>query len=154
MNPNPKPEGYHTATPYLIVKGAARAIDFYRRAFGASERMRLDGPAGAIMHAEIQIGDSPIMLADEFPQMNALSPPPVGGTPVSILLYVENVDAMFQRAVEAGATIERPVQNQFYGDRSGTLLDPFGHRWTIATRVEDVSQDEMKRRMAAMRPKQ
>ena len=154
MNANPKPEGYHTATPYLIIQGAAQAIDFYRKAFGASERMRLDGPGGALMHAEIQIGDSPIMLADEFPQMNALSPLSVGGSPVFILLYVENVDTMFQRAVEAGATVERPVQNQFYGDRSGTLLDPFGHRWTIATHVEDVTPDEMKRRMAAMRQTQ
>ena len=146
----PKPDGYHTATPYLIVKNAASAIDFYTRAFGATELMRFPGPGGTIMHAEIKIGDSPIMLADECPEMNALSPPSLGGSPVLLALYVEDVDAVTQQAIAAGAKVERPVQNQFYGDRSGTLVDPFGHRWSIATHVEDVSFEEMQRRMAAM----
>lgn len=150
MKTHPTPAGYHTATPYLIVKGAAKAIAFYREAFGASERMRLDGPGGVVMHAEIQIGDSPIMLADEFPQMNALGTLSLGGSSVLILLYVEDGDALFQRAVNAGAISERPLQNQFYGDRSGTLRDPFGHRWTVATRVEEVSPEELRRRMMTM----
>ncbi len=148
--PKPIPDGYHTATPYLIVKEAAKAIDFYKRAFGASETMRMPGPGGKIMHAEIKIGDSPIMLADEFPQMNALSPQSVGGSPIFLMLYVEDVDGLTRQAIAAGATVEQPVKNQFYGDRSGTLVDPFGHRWTIATHVEDVSPEEMQRRMDAM----
>jgi PhnB protein len=144
------PDGYHTATPYLIIKGAAQAIDFYVRAFGAKELMRLPGPGGKVMHAEIKIGDSPIMLADEFPEMDALSPQTIGGCPMSLMLYVENVDALSRQAVAAGAKEVRPVQNQFYGDRSGTFADPFGYRWTLATHVEDVSPEEIGRRMAAM----
>jgi PhnB protein len=142
------PEGYHTVTPYLIVKGASAAMDFYKQAFDAIERMRMAGPDGKIMHAEMEIGSSPVMLADEFPQMGALSPQSIGGSPVFIFLRVENVDEVFQRAVDAGAVAERPVQNQFYGDRSGALRDPFGHRWTISTHIEDVSPAEMQRRMA------
>ncbi|MBI4662116.1 MAG: VOC family protein [Verrucomicrobia bacterium] len=146
----PIPDGYQTATPYLIVKGAAKAIEFYKRAFGATELMRFPGPAGAIMHAEIKIGDSRLMLADEFPQMNAISPQTLGGSPVFLALYVEDVDTVTQVAVSAGATVERPVQDQFYGDRSSTLVDPFGHRWTIATHIEDVSPEEIQRRMESM----
>ena len=146
----PVPDGYHTATPYLIVKEAAQAIEFYKRAFGAAELMRMPGPGGKIMHAEIKIGDSPIMLADEFPAMDALSPQTIGGSPISLLLYVDNVDAMLSQAVSAGAKVDRPVVNQFYGDRSGTLTDPFGHKWTIATHIEDVSPEEMQRRLEAM----
>jgi PhnB protein len=143
----PVPDGYHTATPYLIVKGAARALDFYKKAFGATESMRMPGPEGKVMHAEIKIGDSTIMLADEFPEMGARSPQALGGSPVSILLYVEDVDARFNQAVAAGATIQRPVKDQFYGDRSGTLVDPFGHMWSIATHKEDLSPEEMDKRM-------
>lgn len=144
----PVPEGYHTATPYLIVEGAAKALDFYKRAFGATERFRFDGPEGRLLHAELQLGDSVILLADEVPEMGHRSPLAIGGTPVSTLLYVPDVDAVFNRAIGAGAQSMRPVQNQFYGDRSGTLRDPFGHVWTIATHVEDVSEEEMRRRMA------
>lgn len=145
------PEGYTTITPYLIVDGASVAIEFYKRIFGATERMRMDGPDGKVMHAEIVIGTSVVMVADEFPEMNALGPLSVGGSPVFFQMYVENVDEVFRRAVEAGAAEERPVQDQFYGDRSGTLRDPFGHCWSIATHVEDVSPEEMERRMAAMK---
>ncbi len=145
------PDGYHTVTPYLIVKDAAKAIDFYKRAFGATESMRMRGSGGKIMHAEIKIGDSAIMLADEFPEMNALSPQSLGGSPIFLFLHVEDVDALTRQAIAAGATAERPVQNQFYGDRSGTIVDPFGHRWTIATHIEDVSPEEMERRMEAMK---
>jgi PhnB protein len=152
MAVKPIPEGYHTVTPYLIVKGAAQALDFYRRAWGAKESVRMPGPEGKIMHAEIQIGDSKLMLADEFPEMGAVSPQTIGGTPVGICLYVENVDALYQQAVAAGAKVERPLQNQFYGDRSATLSDPYGHKWTIATHVEDVPPQEMERRMAATKP--
>jgi PhnB protein len=148
----PVPDGYHTVTPYLIVNGAAKALDFYRRAFGAREQMRMPGPDGKVMHAEIQIGDSKVMLADEFPQMGARSPQSIGGTPVGICLYVAKVDAVYEQAVAAGASVERPLQNQFYGDRSGTLIDPFGHKWTIATHIEDVAPAEMEKRMAAMKP--
>ncbi|MGH9682691.1 MAG: VOC family protein [Candidatus Acidiferrales bacterium] len=145
----PIPEGYHTATPYLIIKGAADAIEFYKKAFGATELMRMPGPGGKIGHAEIKIGDSPIMLADEAPEMNARSPQSFGGSPISILLYVEDVDAVFNRAVAAGAKVERPVADQFYGDRIGGLTDPFGHVWYISTHKEDVSPEEMKKRAAA-----
>jgi PhnB protein len=148
----PVPDGYHTVTPYLIVNGAARALDFYRKAFGAKEQMRMPGPDGKVMHAEIQIGDSKVMLADEFPQMGARSPQSIGGTPVGICLYVARVDAVYEQAVAAGASVERPLQDQFYGDRSATLIDPFGHKWTIATHIEDVSPSEMEKRMAAMKP--
>jgi len=152
MPVKPVPEGYHTVTPYLIVSGGAKAIEFYKRALGATEKLRLESPDGKIGHAEIEIGDSVIMLADEFPEMGAKSPQSIGGTPVGICLYVENVDARFEQAVKAGAKIERPLQDQFYGDRSGTVIDPFGHKWTIATHIEDVSEEELSRRMAAMKP--
>jgi len=145
----PIPEGYHTATPYLIIKGAARAIEFYKKAFGATELMRMAQPDGRIGHAEIRIGNSPIMLADEVPEMGHRSPQSLGGSPVSILLYVEDVDALFSQAVAAGAKVERPVKDQFYGDRTGGVTDPFGHVWYIATHKEDVSPEEMKKRAAA-----
>jgi len=137
------PEGYRTATPYLIVKGAADAIEFYKRAFGATEMLRMADPQGRVGHAEIRIGDSVIMLADEHPAMGYRSPRALGGSSVSILLYLENVDAVFDRAVSAGGKALRPVTNQFYGDRSGTLEDPFGHVWTVATHVEDLSAEEL-----------
>jgi PhnB protein len=143
------PDGYHSITPYLITKGAARALDFYQQAFGAIEIMRME-MGGKVGHAEIQIGDSRIMLADEHPEMNALAPASAGSSGVGLCLYVENVDELVSRAVDAGATIERPLQDQFYGDRSATLVDPFGHRWTVATHIEDVTPEEMDRRMAAM----
>jgi PhnB protein len=127
------PEGYHSVTPYLIVKDAAKALEFYQKAFGATEVMRMADPNGDIMHAEFQVGDSKVMMAGEFPHMGALSPQTIGGSPVSLCLYVENVDAMFQQALAAGAKEKRAVQDQFYGDRSGTLEDPFGHTWTVAT---------------------
>jgi PhnB protein len=154
MAVKPIPDGYHTVTPYLIVKGAARAIDFYKQAFGATELFRMEAPGGKIGHAEIRIGDSPIMLADEHPEMGALSPQSRGGTSVSILLYVEDADKLTEQAVAAGATVLRPIQNQFYGDRSASLADPFGHQWHIATHVEDVPVEEMRKRAeAAMQPK-
>ena len=143
------PDGYHTATPYLIIKGAASAIEFYKKAFGAKELMRLAQPDGQIGHAEIKIGDSPIMLADEYPEMGYRSPQSLGGSPVSILLYVENVDALFDQAVAAGGKVTMPVKDQFYGDRSGTLSDPFGHVWTIASRKENLSPEEIQNRAAA-----
>lgn len=147
----PIPDGYHTLTPYLAVNGAAQAIDFYKRAFGAVERYRLAAPNGtAVWHAEIQIGDSIIMLADESPERGAPSPHSLNGSPCSFLLYVENVDAVFRRAVEAGATVAQPLENRFYGDRVGSLVDPFGHRWDLATHVEDVSPEEIRRRAMAM----
>lgn len=152
MSVKPIPDGYHSVTPYLIIKGAAEAIEFYQKAFGASELFRVPGPGGAVMHAEIKIGDSIIMLADEFPQMDALSPQTIGGSPVGLMIYLPNVDVVFARAIAAGGKESRAVQNQFYGDRSGTLTDPFGHKWTIATHVEDVSSEEIERRMAAMKP--
>jgi PhnB protein len=142
------PEGYFTVTPYLIMKGAGEAIEFYKKAFGATEVMRFPMPDGSVGHGEIKIGNSHIMLADEFPDMGYLGPKTLGGTSVSILLYVDDADALFQRAVKAGASVEQEVKDQFYGDRSGTLKDPFGHRWTIATHKEDMSVDEMQRRMA------
>ncbi|HEX3870176.1 MAG TPA: VOC family protein [Pirellulales bacterium] len=144
------PEGYYTVTPYMIVRDAARAIEFYKQAFGAEELMRLPSPNERVGHAELQIGNSRIMLADEFPEMGIKSPQTLGGSAMSILLYVEDSDAMFQRAVDAGAKILKPIQDQFYGDRSGTLTDPFGHQWTIGTHTEDVSNDELSRRMEAM----
>jgi PhnB protein len=147
MTVKPVPEGYHTVTPYLIVQDAARAIDFYKKAFGAIELMRMPDPGGKkIGHAEIRIGDSPIMLADEFPEMNARSPQTLGGSAVSILLYLEDVDKRFNQALAAGAEPIRPVKDQFYGDRAGTLRDPFGHVWTIATHKEDLSPEEIQKR--------
>jgi PhnB protein len=145
----PIPEGYHTATPYLIVQGAAKAIEFYKKAFGATELFRMPGPGDQVMHAEIKIGNSPIMLADEMPEMGYRGPQALGGTPVSLMLYIEDVDALAGRATVAGARVLRPVQDQFYGDRSGTFQDPFGHVWTIATHKEDVPLEEMRRRVAA-----
>ncbi len=146
------PDGYPRVTPYLIVDGAAAAIDFYTRIFGAKERMRMPGPGGKIGHAEIEIGNSMVMLADANPQMGHKAPKTLGGTPVSLLLYVENADDTVKRATAAGAKVVRPVEDQFYGDRMGGLEDPFGHLWYVATHVEDVSPEEMKRRMAAMAP--
>jgi PhnB protein len=143
------PEGRHTAAPYLCVREAGRAIAFYQEAFGASEVMRIAMPDGRIGHAEITIGDSLIMLADEFPEHNR-SPQTLGGTTVMIHLYVADVDAFASRAVGAGATLAIPASDQFYGDRSGRLIDPFGHVWVVATHIEDVTVDEMRRRMAAM----
>jgi PhnB protein len=145
----PIPEGYHTATPYLIIRDAAKAIEFYKKAFGATEMERMTQPDGRVGHAEIKIGDSPIMLADEFPEMGARSPQSFGGSPVSILLYVKDVDQLTSQAISAGAKVVRPVKDQFYGDRSGSLEDPFGHQWHIATHVEDVPAEEMKKRAAA-----
>lgn len=142
----PVPEGYRTVTPYLTIKNAARALDFYKKAFGAQVLLNMTGPDGKLMHAEIKIGDSIVMLCDECPEMGAKSPESLKGTPTLLYLYVDNVDALFERAVKAGAKVERPVEDQFYGDRTGTVLDPFGHRWGIATHVEDVSPDEVKRR--------
>ena len=143
------PEGYHTVTPYLILSGAGDAIAFYKKAFGAEEVMRIDGPGGRIGHAEIKIGDSRLMLADEHPEIGALSPKTVGGSPVSIHLYVEDVDRAIERAVAAGANLVRPVADQFYGDRVGGIEDPFGYRWFIATHKEDLTIDEIQRRAAA-----
>ena len=147
MAVKPVPEGYHTATPYLIVSGGAKAIDFYKRAFGAVEHYRLEGPNNSIGHADIMIGNSHIMLADENPMMGAKSPKSLGGSPVGVCLYVEDVDKLFNQAVAAGGKVKRPVADQFYGDRSGTLEDPFGHNWTIATHKEDLSPEEIGRRM-------
>lgn len=150
MSVRPIPEGYQSVTPYLIIKGAAKALEWYQKAFGAKEKMRLSGPDGMIGHAELIIGNSHVMMADEHPQMQAFSPTHFQGSPVSLLLYVEDVDDVFQQAVNAGAETLRPVQDQFYGDRMGTLKDPFGHIWSLATHIEDVSQEEVERRMAAM----
>jgi PhnB protein len=140
------PDGYHTITPYLIVRDAAKAITWYEKALGAKERFRMDGPNGTIGHAELQVGDSVLMLADEAPEMGAQAPQSVGGSPVGFMIYVEDCDRAFARALEAGATVERPLKDQFYGDRSGTIVDPFGHKWTIGSHVEDVTPEEMKRR--------
>jgi PhnB protein len=144
----PIPDGYHSVTPYLICDRAADAIEYYKKAFGATELFRMDHE-GKVGHAELKIGDSPIMLADDYPQMGYRSPKALGGTPVSIMIYVEDVDSVYQQAIDAGATEVKPLQDQFYGDRSGTLTDPFGHVWTIATHKEDVTMEEMNRRMAA-----
>jgi PhnB protein len=146
----PIPDGYPMVTPYLCIDGADAAIAFYGEVLGTTERMRMPAPEGKIGHAELQLGDSVIMLADEFPEMGITSPKSVGGTPVTISVYVEDVDTVFDRAVRAGATAMRPVEDQFYGDRSGQFEDPFGHRWSVATHVEDVSPDEMAKRAAAM----
>jgi PhnB protein len=148
MAVKPIPDGYYTVTPYLIAKDAGSAIEFYKKAFGAVELMRFPDPTGKVGHAEIKIGNSVIMLADEFPEMGARSPLALGGSPVSILLYVEDVDGLSARAVAAGATVVRPVMDQFYGDRSGTFKDPFGHVWTIATHKEDLSLEEVQKRAA------
>jgi len=134
----PIPDGYHSITPHLVIKGAAAAIDFYKQAFGATELMRLLQPDGRMGHAEMKMGDSRIMLADEFPEMNIVSPTTLGNSSVSLLLYVDDVDGTVERAVALGAKMKRPVENHFYGDRSGAIEDPFGHQWTVAVHKEDV----------------
>jgi PhnB protein len=146
------PEGYHAVTPYLIIKDASAALDYYKNVFGAVELMRFEAPGGKIGHAEIKIGDSAIMLADEMPERGYVSPQTLGGTPLSLMLYVEDVDSVFNRAVAGGAKVDQPIKDQFYGDRNGTIRDPFGHMWTIGTHKEDVTPEEMKRRMAALQP--
>jgi len=143
----PIPQGFHTATPYLTLNDAARAIDFYKRAFGAQEVMRMNGPGGKIGHAEIKIGDSIIMLADEMPGSGSRSPQSLSGTTAGIFLYVENADAVFNQAVSAGAKVEAPLADMFWGDRFGSLKDPFGHSWSVATHKEDVAPAEMSKRM-------
>lgn len=145
-NVKPIPDGYPQVTPYLVVDGASAAIDFYSKVFGATERMRMPSPGDKIGHAELEIGDSLIMLADEHPEMGARGPKTIGGTPVTIFVYVDDVDAVFELAVKEGATATRQVENQFYGDRSGQFDDPFGHRWSVATHVEDVPPEEMTKR--------
>lgn len=148
------PKGYQAVTPYLIIKGAAQAIDYYKKVFGATELFRMDGPDGKVGHAELQIGDSHIMLADENPSMGTghASAATIGGSPVSLYLYLPDVDAVVGRAVAEGAKILKPVQDQFYGDRSGFIQDPFGHLWGVATHVEDVSPEEMEERAKKLRP--
>ena len=146
----PIPDGYTAVTPYLTVKGAAQAIEFYRNAFGAEEVMRVPGPDGKLMHAEIRIGGAVVMLHDEAPQWQAFSPQTIGDTASSIMLYVDDVDAVIDRALQAGATQTMEVADQFYGDRCGSLKDPFGHKWTVSTHVEDVSAEEIERRMAEL----
>jgi len=141
------PDGYHSVTPYLIISGAAAAIDYYKQAFGATELVRMPAPGGKIGHAEIKIGDSPIMLADESPEIGYKSPQTLGGSPGSLMIYVPEVDKVFDQAIAAGGKVQRPVKDQFYGDRMGTLEDPFGHVWHVATHTEDVSPEEMKKRM-------
>ncbi|WP_331767623.1 VOC family protein [Embleya sp. NBC_00896] len=144
----PIPDGYPQLTPYLCVDGAGAAIAFYTEIFGATERMRMGGPEGKIGHAEFTIGNALIMISDEYPEMSALAPKSVGGTPVTMHLYVDDVDATYNRAVAAGATVVQPLADQFYGDRSGCFEDPFGHRWNVATHVEDVPPEEIRRRAA------
>lgn len=146
----PIPEGYHSVTPYLCCRDAARAIEFYKKAFGATEIMRMGAPDGKVGHAELQIGNSRVMIADEFPEMQFLSPASIGGTPITLHLYVEDVDAVVPRAVGAGAKVTRPVKDEFYGDRAGQVEDPFGHKWYVATHKEDLTMEEIdKRREAA-----
>ena len=146
----PIPQGYNTVTPYIIVDNGNAAIDFYKKAFGATELFRMPSPGNKIGHAEIKVGNSVIMLADEHPEMGARSPRSIGGTPVSILLYVEDVDSAAKKLVDAGAKVVRPVENQFYGDRAGSFEDPFGHQWHVHQHVEDVSPEELQRRAAAL----
>jgi PhnB protein len=146
----PIPEGMHTVTPHLVCAGAAEAIEFYKKAFGATELGRVAGPQGKLMHAMIRIGDSSVMLVDEFPEWNSLGPKALKGSPVTIHLYVEDVDAFVKRAVAAGAKITMPVDDMFWGDRYGKLEDPFGHQWSVATHKREVSPDEMKQAMQKM----
>ena len=146
MAVKPIPEGYHSVTPYLIINGAGEAIEFYKKAFGASELFRIPAPGGKIGHAEINIGDSRIMLADEYPEMGYKSPSSWGGTAVSLMIYVADVDSVYQQAIAAGGKEKRAVKDEFYGDRLGTMEDPFGHVWHIATHKEDISMEEMERR--------
>ncbi len=148
------PEGYHSLTPYLVIDDAARAIEFYKEAFGAQELMRFDAPGGKVGHAELKIGDSIIMLADECTESPQRAPQSLGGTSVGLMLYVEDVDKVVDRAVSAGAKLERPVKDQFYGDRTGGVVDPFGHSWYVATHVEDVAPEELHRRVAALQASQ
>ena len=152
MAVSPIPEGYHSVTPYLVMKNAAAAIEFYKKAFGAVELFRMPAPGGKVGHAEIKIGDSPVMLADEYPDLGFKGPESLGGTPVILMIYVNDVDKIYPQAIAAGGKELRPLQTQFYGDRSGTLSDPFGHMWTICTHVEDVPEEELaKRAEAAMK---
>jgi uncharacterized glyoxalase superfamily protein PhnB len=144
----PVPDGYHTLTPYLVIRDAAKAIEFYKKAFGAKETFRMPGPGGKIMHAELQIGDSMLMLAEEMPEYGAKSPQALGGSPVNVFLYVEDADKVFNQAVAAGATVTMPLADQFWGDRYGKLADPFGHQWSVATHKEDVAPEEMAKRAA------
>jgi PhnB protein len=146
MPPQPVPEGYSTVTPYLAVEDAAAAIEYYKKAFGAKERVRMDAPDGKIGHAEIEIGDSIVMLSDPFPQASTKPPKELGGTSASVFMYVEDVDSVVQDALDAGATVTMPVEDMFWGDRFGTVQDPFGHQWSIATHVEDVPPAEMEER--------
>jgi PhnB protein len=149
----PIPDGYHTATPYMVIKNAAKAIDFYKKAFGAEVIHRMDDPEGKVRHAQIRIGDSPIMIADEFPGMSCgKSPETLGGSPLHLYLYIDDVDTWFKRAIAAGAKELMPVQDQFYGDRSGGVTDPFGHVWWLATHKEDMTEEELLRR-ASQHPK-
>jgi PhnB protein len=148
-NVNPVPKGYHTATPYLTLNDCARAIDFYKRAFGAQEIMRMEAPGGKIGHAEIRIGDSPIMLADEMPGAGGRSPASLGGATGGVFLYVTDVDALYKQAVDAGAKADMPPADMFWGDRFGRLTDPFGHTWALGTHIEDVAPAEMQKRMQA-----
>ena len=144
----PIPEGYHSITPYLIIDGAAAALEYYKKAFNATELFRMEHQ-GKIGHAEMKIGDSPFMLSDEHPEMGHRGPKSLGGSAVGIMIYVDDVDTIFKQAIDAGATETRAIQDQFYGDRSGTLTDPFGHVWTVATHTEDVSPEEIEKRLAA-----
>jgi PhnB protein len=146
---NAIPSGYHSLTPYLVVNDASRAIDFYTQAFGAKETVRMGGPGGKIGHAELKIGDSMLMLSDEIPGSGTRSPQSLGGSPVSVFMYVENVDSVFDRAVKAGAKADKPPEDMFWGDRFGHLTDPFGHLWAIATHIEDVAPEEMRKRAQA-----
>ena len=143
------PDGYHAVTPYLMIKGASAALEYYKQAFGATELFRMAQPDGRIGHAEIQIGDSRIMLADEFPEMAYVSPTTLGGSSVNIMLYVDDVDSVFKQALAAGGTEQRPLEDKFYGDRVGSLVDPFGHVWHVGTHKEDVTPEEMEKRLAA-----
>jgi PhnB protein len=146
MATKPIPEGYHTVSPYLAVESAAEAIEFYKKAFGAQERVRMDAPGGGIAHAEVEIGDSVVMLSDPFPQASTKPPKELGGTSASVMMYVEDVDAVVKQAVDAGATVLMEVADQFWGDRFGTIQDPFGHSWSIATHVEDLTPEEIAER--------
>ena len=148
MSVKPIPDGYHSVQPYLAVDDAAKAIDWYKQALGATELFRMDGPGGTIGHAELKIGDSVVLLADPFPQASTKPPKELGGTTASLMLYVEDVDAIVNRATDAGATVTMEVADQFWGDRFGSFTDPFGHSWSIATHIEDVPPDEMERRAA------
>ncbi len=150
---NPIPDGYHSVTPYLHIKGAAAAIDFYKKVFGAVEVMRMPQPDGRIGHAELKIGSSHVMMADEHPEMKIVGPQTLGNTTIGLLLYVSDADAMFNHAVSLGSRVIKPMADQFYGDRMGTLEDPFGHQWSIATHMEDLSPEEMKKRMDALEKK-